>query len=210
MKLARLVTSNASLPRRIQHVAMAACFALSFLGAGQVVAAVPTPKPPAHRPTPSEIDALFAALANAENEEEAKPIEDKIMAAFLHSGSATVDLLMTRAAAALQAGDTDTAKKLIASITEIQPDFAEAWHQRGIMQAAAGDDQGAMFCLEKAVTLNPRQFEALAELAGKVEEYGDKPGALKLYRKALALDPHFDDLARKVRSLEHEVEGESL
>lgn len=210
MKFVRIATSNAWYPRRIQHVAVAAALALSFLGATQILAAVPTPKPPAHRATASEIDALFAALANAENEEEAKPIEDKIMAAFLHSGSATVDLLMTRAGAALQAGDTDTAKKLIASITEIQPDFAEAWHQRGIMQAAAGDDQGAMFCLEKAVTLNPRQFEAMAELAGKVEEYGDKPGALKLYRKALALDPHFDDLARKVRALEHEVEGESL
>jgi hypothetical protein len=50
----------------------------------------------------------------------------------------------------------------------------------------------------------------MAELAGKMEEYGDKPGALKLYRRALALDPHFGDLARKVRALEHEVEGESL
>jgi tetratricopeptide (TPR) repeat protein len=157
-----------------------------------------------------EIDALFSALARTDNEEDAKAIEDKIMAAFLNSGSPTVDLLMTRAAAALEAHDIDTAKKLIASVTEIKPDFAEAWHQRGIMQAEAGDDQGAMFCLEKAVTLNPRQFEAIAELAGKVEEYGDKPGALKLYRKALALDPHFDDLARKVRALEHEVEGESL
>jgi hypothetical protein len=43
-----------------------------------------------------------------------------------------------------------------------------------------------------------------------MEEYGDKAGALKLYRKALALDPHFGDLPRKVRALEHEVEGESL
>jgi tetratricopeptide (TPR) repeat protein len=210
MKFARIVTSNASHPHRLQHVVVAACLAVSFIGAGQVLSSAAAPKPPAHRATASEIDSLFAALGKAENEEEAKPLEDKIMAAFLSSGSATVDLLMTRAAAALEAGDADTAKKLIASVTEIEPDFAEAWHQRGIMQAAAGDDQGAMFCLEKAVTLNPRQFEAMAELAGKVEEYGDKPGALKLYRRALALDPHYGDLARKVRSLEHEVEGQIL
>jgi len=60
------------------------------------------------------------------------------------------------------------------------------------------------------VTLNPRQFEALTELGNLVEEYGDKPAALRLYRKALALDPYFGDVARKVRALEHAVEGESL
>jgi Flp pilus assembly protein TadD len=78
------------------------------------------------------------------------------------------------------------------------------------MLAEAGDDQGAMFCLQRTVTLNPRHFEALAELAGKVEEYGDKPAALRLYRKALALDPQMEGIARTVRALEHEVEGESL
>ena len=124
----------------------------------------------------SEIDALFSALGKADNEEEAKPIEDKILAAFLRSGSATVDLLMTPAAAALQAGDNATAKKLIASVTDIAPDYAEAWHQRGVMQADAGDDQGAMFCLQKPVTSNPRRFEALSELASKLEEYGDRQG----------------------------------
>jgi len=168
---------------------------------------------PVHTAAPAqtrELDGLFRALKNAGSDEEAKPIEDRIMAAFLHSGSPTVDLLMTRAAVALKTGDADTAKKLIASVTEVAPDYAEGWHQRGIIRAAAGDDQGAMFCLEKTVTLNPRHFEALAELASKAEEYGDKPTALKLYRKALELDPHYDGLARKVRALEHEVEGESL
>jgi tetratricopeptide (TPR) repeat protein len=210
MKFTEILTSNSSHLLRIHDVAVAAGLAAFLAAGGQVASAAAGLKPPAHHASPSEIDALFSALAKTDNEEDAKGIEEKIMAAFLSSGSATVDLLMTRAAAALEAHDIDTAKKLIASITEIKPDYAEAWHQRGIMQAEAGDDQGAMFCLERAVTLNPRQFEAMAELAGKMEEYGDKPGALKLYRKALALDPHFGDLARKVRALEHEVEGESL
>jgi tetratricopeptide (TPR) repeat protein len=210
MKLPKIANSNALRRPRIQHVVAASFIAIAMANSVDVSAAAPAPKLPAHHASPSELDALFAALAKAQNDEDAKPIEDKIMAAFLSSGSATADLLMTRAAAALAAHDVDTAKKLIASVTEIKPDYAEAWHQRGIMQAASGDDQGAMFCLEKAVSLNPRQFEAMAELAGKMEEYGDKPGALKLYRKALALDPHFGDLPRKVRALEHELEGESL
>jgi Flp pilus assembly protein TadD len=168
-------------------------------------AALAAPKRPAN-----EIDGLFSALGKAQSEEEAKPIEDKIMAAFQRSGSPTVDLLMTRAAAAAQAGHDDLARKLVSAVTNVAPDYAEGWHQRGVMQADAGDDQGAMFCLEKAVTLNPRNFDALADLAGKVEEYGDKPGALRLYRKALALDPHLEGVERKVRALTKDVEGESL
>jgi len=185
--------------------------ALATLCAATAVAAGPKSYPASRAAVPpKDLDRLFTALKNAGSGEEAKPIEDRITAAFLRSGSPTIDLLMTRAAAALQGGEVATAKKLIASVTEIAPQYAEGWHQRGVMQAAAGDDQGAMFCLEKAVTLNPRHFEAMAELASKVEEYGDKPTALKLYRKALALDPHYDSLERKVRALEHEVEGESL
>lgn len=183
-------------------------FLLAFSLVASAAPAAAAPR--SAKPAGSEIDALFSALGKAQSDEEAKPIEDKIMAAFLRSGSATVDLLMTRAAAAAQTGNGDLARKLVSSVTAVAPDYAEGWHQRGLMQDEAGDDQGAMFCLEKAVTLNPRNFEALAELAGKIEEYGDKRGALRLYRKAMALDPYFDGIARKVRALAKDVEGESL
>jgi len=168
------------------------------------------PKPRAHHVSPGELDALFGALAKAQSEEEAKPLEDKILEAFFHSNSPTVDVLMARAAAALHGGAGDTARKLIAAVTNVAPNYAEGWHQRAEMLADAGDDQGALFCLQKTVTLNPRQFEALTELGNLVEEYGDKPAALRLYRRAQALDPYFGDVARKVRALEHAVEGESL
>lgn len=177
------------------------CLVTSAVAAG--------PKTTGHPPR-GEIDALFAALSKAGSEEEAKPIEEKILTAFLRSGSPTVDLLMTRAAASLQRGDAPTAKQLVVSVTSIKPDYAEGWHQRAQMQDASGDDQGAMFCLEKTVTLNPRHFEALVELGSKIEEYGDKTGALKLYRRAMALDPYYEGITRRVRALSHDVEGESL
>ncbi|MBV9570340.1 MAG: hypothetical protein JO056_03775 [Alphaproteobacteria bacterium] len=172
-------------------------------------AALAVQNPQAQHPA-SEIDSLFAALAKVDSEEEARSIEDRILTAFLKSDSPTVDLLMTHAAAALHGGKADVAKTLIAAVTRIAPDYAEGWHQRAEMQAEAGDDQGAMYCLEKTVTLNPRHFEALTELASKVEEYGDKTAALKLYRRALALDPFLEQAGQRVRALEHEVEGQSL
>ena len=62
-------------------------------------------------PTPPSLDDLFGQLKRAGSTEDAKPIEDKIGGIFLQSGSPSVDLLMTRAGAALAAGDKDTAKQ---------------------------------------------------------------------------------------------------
>src|SRR5690242_2522813 len=82
-----------------------------------------------------QLDKLMPKLAKAGSPEAAKPIEDQVLVLFNQSGSPSVDLLMVRAAAATQAGDKDTAAKLLESITDIAPGFAEAWRVRGMMAA---------------------------------------------------------------------------
>ena len=102
----------------------------------------------ATKPPVNEIDSLFSALSKVESDEEAKPIEDKIMAAFLRSGSPTVDLLMTRAAAAIQANDTALATKLVAAVTNVAPDYAEgmgASLRTGIASLPADTDGAFVF-----------------------------------------------------------------
>lgn len=192
---------------------MRSALALAILIASGAVAQAATPLAYAGMDQPEarkQLDALFSALAKAGSSEEAEPLEQQILAAFLQSGSASIDLLMTRAGAALQGGDMATAKQLFNSVTAIAPDFAEGWHQRARMEAVAGNDRAAMESLQKTIALNPRQFEACAELAGMLQDYGDKAGALAMYRKALALDPNFDDVARHVRELIRAVEGERI
>lgn len=159
---------------------------------------------------PSELDKLFTQLSKAETAEDAKPIEGKINNLFRQSGSATVDLLMTRVDAALGAQDKKTAEKLIASVTSLAPAYAEGWHARAAMQAAASNDSAAMVSLQKVVQLNPRQFDAMLELGSMLEEYGDKAGALKLYRRALALNPQLEGATRRVRALSTSVEGRDI
>jgi tetratricopeptide (TPR) repeat protein len=156
------------------------------------------------------VDALFKQLHDAASPEDAKPIEDQIQLLFMQSGSASVDLLMTRATAAQGAGDKDTAKKLIEAVTDIAPKYAEGWHQRGLQQNEAGDDTGAMLSLQKTIALNPRQFAAMEQLAEMLEDYGDKAGALKMYRAAQVLDPQLDGLQRHIDSLTRAVEGQGI
>lgn len=165
---------------------------------------------PAQKPAQvNSEEQLFSQLKKAQSAEEAKGIEDKLKLMFRASGSPSVDLLMTRAQA-VQAGDAKTARKLVEAVTNIAPNYAEGWHTRAAMEQAAGDDTAALVSLQKTVLLNPRHFNALIELAAMLEEYGDRAGALKLYRKALDVDPQMDVATRKIRELTTSVEGRDI
>ncbi|HEY3636659.1 MAG TPA: hypothetical protein VGK90_00810 [Rhizomicrobium sp.] len=184
-------------------------FAVSLVALSVSGAAASHPAQQAEKRIP-QLDQLFGQLAKAGSAEDAKPIEEQILALFLESGSASVDLLMTRAATALSASDPDTAQQLLTAVTKVAPGYAEGWHQRGKLQALAGDDEGAIVSLQKAVTLNPRQFAAMTELGSILVDYGDKRDALKILRKAQTLDRNFPGIDREVQQLSREVEGEKI
>jgi tetratricopeptide (TPR) repeat protein len=189
---------------------LALAFSL-LLVPGLAFAAPPQAKPSA--PAPKDVtseEKLFVQLKQAESAEDAHPIEQKLEAMFRVSGSPSVDLLIMRAQAAKAATDNKTAKQLIEAVTNIAPNYAEGWHIRATMEQEAGEDTAALVSLQKVVLLNPRHFTALAELAGMLEDYGDKAGALKLYRRAQDVDPQLEIASRKVRELTQSVEGRDI
>ena len=191
--------------RKVIPLFLAFCVS-AFAGTPPHQSARPQPAHPQQNP----IDTLFVQLKQAPTPEDAKPIEDQIGLFFMQSGSPSVDLLMTRGAAALAGGDKDAARKLFDAVTDIAPNFAEGWHSRAALQLAANDNAGAMVSLQRAITLNPREFKAMSELADMLEDYGDKAGALKLYRRALELDPKLDGAADHVKALQTDVEGQRI
>jgi tetratricopeptide (TPR) repeat protein len=185
-------------------------FLLAILCTLASPAAASAPAKPAKPAAQSEIDALFGKLAKAGSPENAKPIEDQIAALFNQSGSPSVDLLMLHAAAAAHAGNSDTAKNIVITITEIAPGFAEGWHQRAALAQSEKNDADALDYLQKTVTLNPREFAACQEIGEILESYGDKKQALQYYRRALALDPYLEGLDKQVQQLSRDVEGEKI
>jgi len=190
---------------------MRATLVVLLLLTGPALAAPRPPQhPPQHVPQAKPVDDLFRALKGATSPEDAKPIEDQIGLYFMQSGSPSVDLLMARATAALAGGDKSNSRKLFDAVTAIAPNFPEGWHSRAALQIAANDTEGAMLSLQRTITLNPREFRALSELADMLEDYGDKAGALKLYRRALALDPKLEGIDRHVKALEDQVEGQKI
>jgi tetratricopeptide (TPR) repeat protein len=171
-----------------------------------------TPLPPAQIApgVPQQLDKLFKLLPKAGSADNARPIEARILSLFAQSGSPSIDLLMARAQAAAKSGDNVTAGKLLESVTDIAPGYAEGWHARAQIAQAANSDQAAIAYFSKALALNPRQFQAASELAQVLMEYGDKKQALQYMRRAQSLDPFLPGMDKEIQKISRDVEGEKI
>ena len=164
----------------------------------------PVPKPPETE------DQLLAKLAKAADKRGARAVERELKARWAHFGSPTADLLLKRADQAMEAMNFDTARQLTQRLTDIAPDFAEAWHRRATLAAQKEDYGDAISSLRHTLSLQPKNFEALAELGEILDEYNDKPHALEAFRQAKALDPFIDGVDDRIRELSKTVEGQGI
>jgi tetratricopeptide (TPR) repeat protein len=92
----------------------------------------------------------------------------------------------------------------------MRPEYAEVWYRRAELLLLMDSQQEAASDLEKAIELEPRHFKALAAAGRVAEGAGDKRAALAAYRKAVALNPMMEAIARRAGQLAVEVEGKPL
>lgn len=156
------------------------------------------------------LDELFAALADAETEEEGRAIERTILGVWLESSSPSIDLLMRRGLDALSEENYDRAYFYFDEVVTLAPGFAEGWNKRATIHYIREDYASALRDIEHVLRLEPRHYEALAGLGIILEELGDKKGALDAYRRAVALNPWLRDGDLRIRPLELEVEGRGI
>jgi Flp pilus assembly protein TadD len=183
------------------------------LAATVIVAAAPASaqdKPPTEAETQSRLDRLLDSLSGSESAEEAKRIEASIEAIWLHSGSATSDLLIRRALDAFQRDDHAAALTLLTASIDAAPDYAEAYNKRATIHFVDGNYQRALWDIRQTLRLEPRHYGAWAGLGRLFEQAGDDVGALEAYRRALALNPYLDDLPESVERLELIVRGREI
>jgi len=172
------------------------------VGPGAAQAGVP--------PREKLIDGLFLRLQQAEDPDTAAQVRAMIGAIWSHSGSPTADLLMARAESALRDAKGEIATKLLEKVVLLYPEWGQAWRRRAQSAVAAGDRDGAVLDLDKALSLEPRDFLAMRQLSELLRNAAQKQQALDLLRRAADLDPQNPDLARDVEELSREVEGRGI
>ncbi len=157
----------------------------------------------------AELNQLYARLAVAQDEQEARSVATNIMRRWSTSGSDTIDLLLARAAAAEQAGTKPLARTLLDYVIALSPFWPEAFVRRAHLRAE-DDVAGALDDLETAARLEPRRFDAFAALGALAEKSGDKKKALDAYRKALAISPRQDALRKDEERVKFDLEGRDI
>lgn len=162
--------------------------------------------------TDPRLDDLFAQLADTGlPEAEARTLEREIWGIWRESGSATVDLLMSRTRQLGGPGGTpEQVATLFDSITRLAPDFAEGWNKRATAYYMNDEYQQALADIERTLRLEPRHFGALSGLGMIMVDYGDEVRALRAFRMALEINPHLPDIAEEVRRLQSAVEGQGI
>jgi tetratricopeptide (TPR) repeat protein len=166
--------------------------------------------PPGHSGTTYSLDTLFGALKVAPDEASAKAIEDRIWAIWVVSGSDTCDLLMSRVKEAIDEKDYDLAIKLLDAIIAIKPDYVEAWNRRATVFYLKQDYGHALADIREVLAREPRHFGALAGLGLILQDMGDDKHALEAFRRALAIDPHLENLSDVVKTLTEKVDGRDI
>ena len=165
------------------------------------------------KPPPNQavrLAALYNALAKAPNAETAKIIETKIEIARLQSGSATADLLMSRARQSLAVKNKRLALELLDSVVTIAPNFIEARAQRATLYYEAKDVVRALADLRVIVAKDPKHYQALTGLGIIFEELGEDKLALDAFRRAVAVNPYIEGADEFIKKLSLKVEGREI
>ena len=156
----------------------------------------------AHGETPIASTRCSRALKIAPDDASAKAIEDRIWAMWLVSGSDTCTLLMSRVKDATDDKNFDLAIKLLDAVIAIKPDYVEAWNRRATVYYLKQDYGHSLADLREVLAEEPRHFGALSGLGLILQDIGDDKDALEAYRKALAIDPHLDNIPEVVKTLD--------
>ena len=156
------------------------------------------------------LDTLFEALKIAPDNESARAIEQRIWAMWIASGSDTCNLLMGRVKAATEQKGSRSRHQASRCGDRAQPDYTEAWNRRATIYYLQKDFGHALSDIREVLAREPRHFGALSGLGLILQEIGDEKHALEAYRRALAIDPHLENVEEAIKNLREKVEGREI
>jgi len=167
----------------------------------------PAADPPSDQQLAQDLlDRLFGQLHAAKDEGSAKVIEDAIWKLWAHSGSPTADALIVQAVRAMEAGHRQTALRILDTVIDDQPTFAEAWNKRATLYYMMGDYDRSLADIDHVLELEPRHFGALTGLGTILNDRGKKAEALKAFRRALSIHPFLEGAKKALEQIEPETE----
>ncbi|MCG7624570.1 tetratricopeptide repeat protein [Epibacterium sp. Ofav1-8] len=141
---------------------------------------------------------------------DAAALDRELQALWSRSGSPAMDLLLRRGRDAMARGEWRLAIEHLTALTDHAPEFAEGWSERARAFFNAERFGPAVADLERALALNPNDYNAIFGLGQVFEYFGDPDRAYDAYQRAKAIHPHHEEVTKALDRLSAEVEGRAL
>ncbi len=155
-------------------------------------------------------NSLLTRLKGAQDASTAKTIEQAIWQLWLRHPSPSVELLMGQAVKAMTVGENKKALRILTTVIELVPDYAEAWNKRATVYFYEGEYKRSLADIDQVLDIEPRHFGALSGLGLVHQAMENKKEALKALRRALKVHPFLEGAKDAEKRLEQEVEGEPI
>ena len=140
----------------------------------------------------SSLDEMMAALRGAEPAEAAR-LSREIEREWARSGSTSLDMLLRRGREPLEEEQIDIAIEHFTAVTDHAPEFAEGWHARATAFYMKDLYGPALDDLQRALILNPENYNAIFGLGIMLQEFGDYERARDAFDQVLDLHPNHEN-----------------
>ena len=154
-----------------------------------------------------KIDRLFSELRKQPDGTKAARIAARIEREWRRSGSATIDLLMQRAAKAMGQKDNVAAMDVLDQTLVLDPDYAEAWNRRATLNFSMDRWGKSLADIEQTLGREPRHWGALMGLGMILERLDEKQKALETYLNVLSVYPALKSAQDAAGRLSEELTG---
>ncbi len=160
--------------------------------------------------TSDDLEDLFDRLKANTNAFEAVAIEGLIWKVWIHRGVAEVDQNMTLGIVAMSEGNFEGSLSYFDRVVRGDPGFAEGWNKRATVYYLMGNFDASVADIRKTLALEPRHFGALSGLGLIYDALGKQAAAVKVWEKALEINPHMAGLRHRIEEIRAETKGNPI
>jgi len=157
-----------------------------------------------------QLSNLYAQLSTAEDDAAAAGYASSIEELWRHSGSDTVNLLISRAAKVAGEKRGDLAEKLLDRAIALAPDYTEGFNQRALFFYSQNNLAAALGDLRRVIALDPNHFKAMEGLVQVWRDTGNKKAAFEVLKRLLEVHPFAPGAQQAYDELKVEVEGRGI
>jgi tetratricopeptide (TPR) repeat protein len=178
--------------RRTLYLSTLLFAALAWLAAAEAALTTIKPLPPMAGISESAAmtrAALFAELAAAKDDAQARAVEDRLWTFWRSFGDVQSQRLLEASKQAQLSFDYGHALIALEDLVKHQPQFAEGWNQLAYVLFLAGSYDASLEALDQTLALEPMHYAALAGKGIILIQQGKAAEAQAPLRRALAINP---------------------